>query len=108
MQIVLAANGVPSVQIVLLVVCSAGSERSGCAISPAVVSVAMARLSPRWGSCRQEDAHEFMTALLDAMQTEVLAAQVGGGAGLGWLGVQDAAAACTLLCCPFEHPVGGC
>jgi uncharacterized UBP type Zn finger protein len=36
----------------------------------------MAQLSARWGGCRQEDAHEFLTALLEAVQTEVLAAQV--------------------------------
>jgi hypothetical protein len=46
------------------------------AISPAAVSAAMAQLSARWGGCRQEDAHEFLTALLEAVQTEVLAAQV--------------------------------
>jgi uncharacterized UBP type Zn finger protein len=36
----------------------------------------MARLHSRWGGCRQEDAHEFYTALIDAVQTEVLTAQV--------------------------------
>jgi uncharacterized UBP type Zn finger protein len=36
----------------------------------------MAQLSARWGGCRQEDAHEFLAALLEAVQTEVLAAQV--------------------------------
>eukprot|EP00879_Flechtneria_rotunda_P015876 GHRR01016603.1.p1 GENE.GHRR01016603.1~~GHRR01016603.1.p1 ORF type:complete len:826 (+),score=340.63 GHRR01016603.1:294-2771(+) len=55
--------------------------QSVTAMSPAVVSAAMAKLSSRWGSYRQEDAHEFLTALLDAIQTEVLAAQVRQGTG---------------------------
>eukprot|EP00775_Hariotina_reticulata_P005408 gene5408-5641_t len=55
---------------------SSGGGSSSCgAISPAVVSAAMARLSSRWGGCRQEDAHEFYTALIDAVQTEVLLSQ---------------------------------
>lgn len=35
----------------------------------------MARRSARWGGTRQEDAHEFLTELLDVVQREVLAAQ---------------------------------
>lgn len=57
-------------------------------ISPAGVSAAMARRSARWGLARQEDAHEFLTALLDGVQSEVLAAHVSlqapSGASQGW------------------------
>lgn len=58
--------------------CCSGNDGSfgSSAISPAAVSAAMAHLDSRWGLCRQEDAHEFLTALLDALQTEVLTAQV--------------------------------
>lgn len=62
--------------------CSYGSDR---AISPAAVSAAMAQLDSRWGLSRQEDAHEFLTALLDALQTEVLTAQVSHALLLQWL-----------------------
>ena len=35
--------------------------------------------APRWGSLRQQDAHELLVALLDRLQSEVLATQVRGG-----------------------------
>ncbi|GBF94656.1 hypothetical protein Rsub_07392 [Raphidocelis subcapitata] len=64
-------------------------------ISPGRVRAAMARRSARWGGARQEDAHEFLTELLDAVQREVLGAQALGAQALGAqaLGAQAAAAA---------------
>jgi hypothetical protein len=46
------------------------------ALSAASLLSAMAAISARWGAARQEDAHEFYAALLDALQREVVAAQV--------------------------------
>ena len=37
-----------------------------------------------WGSYRQQDAHELLVALLERLQGEVLASQLGCAAGRGW------------------------
>lgn len=50
------------------------------AISPQVVREAMKQRASHWGAMRQEDAHEFFTALLNALADEAQQAQVGGGA----------------------------
>jgi uncharacterized UBP type Zn finger protein len=40
----------------------------------------MKQRASHWGAMRQEDAHEFFTALLNALADEAQQAQVGGGA----------------------------
>ena len=40
----------------------------------------------RWGSYRQQDAHELLVALLDRLQGEVLASQVRRKCGSVWRG----------------------
>lgn len=53
------------------------SNASAAAISPQVVREAMRKRASHWGAARQEDAHEFFTALLSGLADEVQQAQVG-------------------------------
>lgn len=55
------------------------SDASTAAISPQVVREAMRKRASHWGAARQEDAHEFFTALLNGLADEVQQAQVGCG-----------------------------
>lgn len=55
--------------------CSTSAARAA-PISPGGLKAAMGRRSYRWAGNRQEDAHEFLTELLDAVQSEVLTAEV--------------------------------
>ncbi len=55
-------------------------------MEPSELRGAMGRLGggvkgERWRGFGQQDAHEFLVELLEALQGEVLAAEVGAGAG---------------------------
>lgn len=80
----------PVVWVVVSHTCRARGADNGSAtttaISPQVVREAMKQRASHWGAMRQEDAHEFFTALLNALADEVQQAQVGGGRGCNVLG----------------------
>lgn len=55
---------------------SSSSNLQRPAITPAALKAALGRRSQRWRGMAQQDAHEFMCAVLDTVQEEVLAAEV--------------------------------
>jgi uncharacterized UBP type Zn finger protein len=62
---------------VLVSLCSAPpSNGRSSPINPAGVKKAMGAVGSAWQGTGQEDAHEFLTALLEQMQQEVLSAEV--------------------------------
>lgn len=61
----------------------------------------MKKRASHWGAARQEDAHEFFTALLNALADEVQQAQVSLGLGVantpGACGTAGCVGRCSLL-----------
>lgn len=58
---------------------SPSSDLAKPAVEPGELRAAMGRRSGRWRGFGQQDAHEFLVELLEALQSEVLAAEVREG-----------------------------